>query len=186
MTVAIAGVLTTMGLNALGSMRRKSEIQRAVPMLATSISAARAEAFARGAPTVVLVRTVDGRVNWEWFVDPEGDFDPATTSAPAEGDVVLGGGELPSEVALVDDASELPKAPAPLHRVPAATGCTFCDGPEQTGAIVFGTDGRVRLGAAPETRPLGGSLTFRVEGAVPRHESVLVVAASGLVRRIDR
>src|SRR5882724_5526041 len=96
-TVAIAGVLAGMSAMALNRLKSRGNFASATGDFLATLRTARAEAYARGNPTVV---TVDGDTGRWWSVeDINGDFslaafDPATP-APS-GDRLIYAGQLPS------------------------------------------------------------------------------------------
>ena len=182
--VAVAGVLAGLSLGALERMRSQARVRASLPGLVAAIEQARSESASRGAPVVVVLQKgVDGRVRWQSFLDPQADFDPSGTNVAQADDVLLADGTLAPELTL-SAAEDAPPLPQPLSRVKADVACSFCDGHEGVGAIRFHTDGTARLGVA--SSPFGGSFTVRVDDGAPRHETVVVLSATGLVRRVER
>jgi prepilin-type N-terminal cleavage/methylation domain-containing protein len=125
MVVAIVGVLAGMAAMALSRMKTRGNFASATGDFAATLRAARAEAFGRGNPTVVIVDTQAGA--WWAIEDVLGtftlaSFDPANP-APSNPDGGLGDrliyrGTLPSGVSFGPSGGIGQALPMPFSGIP--------------------------------------------------------------------
>lgn len=180
MTVlAIAGVLAGMSAVALSRMKTRGSFSSATGDFLATLRTARAEAFARGNPTVVVVDAQAGR--WWSVEDVAGtfslaSFDPASP-APAP-DRLIYAGQLPAGTSFGPDDGFGSALPPPLSGIPTgflnvvlADGgagvvdvtvdggsaapnfkyCSFCDPGTGQGAIIFLPSGGATFSGGPLT-----------------------------------
>src|SRR5262249_49753103 len=96
-TVAIVAVLAGMSAVALNRMKTRGSFASATGDFLATLRTARAEAFARGNPTVVVVDSAAGR--WWSIEDVNGNFSLASfnPATPAPGpDRLIYAGQLPT------------------------------------------------------------------------------------------
>jgi prepilin-type N-terminal cleavage/methylation domain-containing protein len=178
MAVAIVGVLAGMSAMALDRMKARGNFASATGDFIATLRTARAEAFARGNPTVVVV-DVDGR-KWWAVEDVNGDFAlasfSASTPAPSP-DRLIYQGQLPISTSFGPVNGWGAALPAPFSGVPTgytnivlADGgsggtadisvdggsaapnfkyCSFCDTSSKKGAITFLPSGGAIFSGGP-------------------------------------
>jgi prepilin-type N-terminal cleavage/methylation domain-containing protein len=177
-TVAIVGVLAGMSVLALNRMKTRGDFASATGDFVATLRTARAEAFARGNPTVVIV-DMDAR-RWWAVEDVNGDFSLASfdPSAPAPSpDRLIYKGDLPNGIAfgpLDGWGSALPQPfsgiPTGYTNITLADGgsggvadisvdggsaapnfkyCSFCDTSSKRGAITFLPSGGATFSGGP-------------------------------------
>jgi len=177
-TVAIAGVLAGMSAMALNRLKSRGNFASATGDFLATLRTARAEAYARGNPTVVTVDVDTGR--WWSVEDINGDFslaafDPATP-APS-GDRLIYSGQLPSGTsfgpldgwgaALAPPYSGIPTGYVNVLLADGGSGgvadisvdggstapnfkyCSFCDTSSKRGAITFLPSGGATFSGGP-------------------------------------
>jgi prepilin-type N-terminal cleavage/methylation domain-containing protein len=178
MAVAIIGVLAGMSAVALDRMKSRGNFASATGDFIATLRTARAEAFARGNPTVVVV-DMDAR-QWWAVEDVNGDFALASFSAssPAPSpDRLIYQGQLPINVSFGPVNGWGAALPAPFSGVPTgytnivlADGgsggtadisvdggsaapnfkyCSFCDTSSKKGAITFLPSGGALFSGGP-------------------------------------
>ena len=178
MAVAIIGVLAGMSAVALDRMKSRGNFASATGDFIATLRTARAEAFARGNPTVVVV-DMDAR-QWWAVEDVNGDFALASFSAssPAPSpDRLIYQGQLPISVSFGPVNGWGAALPAPFSGVPTgytnivlADGgsggtvdisvdggsaapnfkhCSFCDTSSKKGAITFLPSGGALFSGGP-------------------------------------
>jgi len=176
--LAIVGVLAGMSAIALSRMKTRGNFSSATGDFLSTLRTARAEAFARGNPTVVVVDAQAGR--W-WALEDAagtfslGSFDPANP-APAPNRLIYAG-QLPSGTSFGPEDGFGSALPAPLSGIPTgfvnvllADGgagpavdisvdggsaapnfkfCSFCDTSSRRGAITFRPSGGASFSGGP-------------------------------------
>ena len=178
MAVAIIGVLAGMSAVALDRMKSRGNFASATGDFIATLRTARAEAFARGNPTVVVV-DMDAR-QWWAVEDVNGDFALASfsSSSPAPSpDRLIYQGQLPTSVSFGPIDGWGAALPAPFSGVPTgytnivlADGgsggtvdisvdggsaapnfkyCSFCDTSSRKGAITFLPSGGALFSGGP-------------------------------------
>ena len=178
MAVAIIGVLAGMSAVALDRMKSRGNFASATGDFIATLRTARAEAFARGNPTVVVV-DMDAR-QWWAVEDVNGDFALASfsSSSPAPSpDRLIYQGQLPTNVSFGPVNGWGAALPAPFSGVPTgytnivlADGgsggtvdisvdggsaapnfkyCSFCDTSSKKGAITFLPSGGALFSGGP-------------------------------------
>jgi len=177
--IAIVGIIAGLSAFALRRLKARGNFSSATGDFITALRTCRAEAFARGDNTVLVIDTVGG--NWWAIEDVAGTFSlaaflPATPAPPP--DRLIWSGTLPSGVIFGPSAGWGFALPAPLSGIPTgfltlADGggtanistdggtaqpnfkyCSFCDTSTGMGAITF--------------LPSGGALFSAVSSAVPQ------------------
>jgi type II secretory pathway pseudopilin PulG len=179
MTVlAIVGVLAGMSGAALSRMKTRGNFSSATGDFLSTLRTARAEAFARGNPTVVIVDAQAGR--WWAVEDADGNFSLASfnpaTPAPAP-DRLIYAGQLPPSTSFGPPEGWGSALPQPWAGIPTgyvnivlADGgsggtadisvdggsaapnfkyCSFCDPSSKQGAITFLPSGGARFSGGP-------------------------------------
>ena len=178
MAVAIIGVLAGMSAVALDRMKSRGNFASATGDFIATLRTARAEAFARGNPTVVVVDMANRK--WWAVEDVNGNFAlasfSATTPAPAP-DRLIYSGQLPINVSFGPLDGFGSALPAPFSGVPTgfvnivlADGgsggtadisvdggsaapnfkyCSFCDSSSKMGAITFLPSGGAIFSGGP-------------------------------------
>src|SRR5712664_1518060 len=177
-TVAIVGVLAGMSAIALNSLKSRGNFSSATGDFLATLRTARAEAYARGNPTVVTVDVPTGR--WWSVEDIDGNyslatFDPANP-APS-GDRLIYSGQLPSRAsfgplngwgaALPPPYSGIPTGYTNIVLPDGGSGgvadisvdggsaapnfkyCSFCDTTSKLGAITFLPSGGAVFNGGP-------------------------------------
>lgn len=179
MTVlAIVGILAGMSAAALGRMKNRGNFSSATGDFLATLRTARAEAFARGNPTVVIVDAQAG--SWWAVEDVDGNFALASfnpaTPAPAP-DRLIYAGQLPTSAsfgpvngwgsALPQPWSGIPTGYVNIVLADGGSGgtadisvdggsaapnfkyCSFCDSSSKRGAITFLPSGGARFNGGP-------------------------------------
>lgn len=184
--VGVAGILTALSLNALGSVRRRADYSSASNELVLLLKRLRNEAFSRSTTTVLVV--VPGSRLALAIEDKNGDFDLSTfdlanpTPAP---DRLLAKMELPPSVAFGPATGFGGALPAPFSGVPASQACTFCG--SIRGAIRFQADGTALISPPISSDPNPEAGSFSLEHtATGQRKTVAVVARTGTVQVYDQ
>ncbi len=144
-TMVVVAVLAGMSVAALNRMKSRGSFASASGDLLATLRTARAEAFARGNPTVVIVDSQTGQ--WWSVEDVNGDFSLATFQ-PWSGiptgyvNVVLPDGGSGG----VADISADGGSSAPNFKY-----CSFCDSSSKRGAITFFPSGGATFSGGPLT-----------------------------------
>jgi prepilin-type N-terminal cleavage/methylation domain-containing protein len=176
--VAVIGILAGMSAVAFGRMKTRGSFSSATGDFIATLRTARAEAFARGNPTVVVVDMQAGR--WWAIEDVNGDFSLASFSAsnPAPSpDRLIYSGALPNGTSFGPLGGWGSALPPPYSAIPTgylnivlADGgsggvadisvdggsaapnfkyCSFCDTSSQKGAITFLPSGGALFSGGP-------------------------------------
>jgi prepilin-type N-terminal cleavage/methylation domain-containing protein len=125
LTVVIVSVLAGLALAGFGRMKNRGNFASATGEFLAALRAARAEAFARGNPCVVIVDTAAGR--WWAIEDALGTFSLASFNpgnpAPANpdggtGDRLLYSGTLPDGISFGPQSGWGAALPPPLSGIP--------------------------------------------------------------------
>jgi prepilin-type N-terminal cleavage/methylation domain-containing protein len=179
-TVAIVGTLAGMSAVALNRMKSRGTFASATGDFLATLRTARAEAFARGNPAVVVVDSAAGL--WWSVEDVNGDFSLASfdPAAPAPSpDRLLYSGRLPSGTSFGPQDGWGTALPQPYSGIPtgyvtivladggsggvadiSADGgssapnfkyCSFCDTSSKRGAITFLPSGGASFSGGPLT-----------------------------------
>jgi prepilin-type N-terminal cleavage/methylation domain-containing protein len=178
MAIAVIGILAGMSAMALGRMKSRGNFSSATGDFIATLRTARAEAFARGNPTVVVVDIDVGR--WWAVEDVNGDFSlasfSASTPAPSP-DRLIYSGTLPNGTSFGPTEGWGSALPPPFSAVPTgylnivlADGgsggvadisvdggsaapnfkyCSFCDTTSKKGAITFLPSGGAFFNGGP-------------------------------------
>lgn len=197
--VAVLGILTVLGLNALQDTTRRVATAGALDELFASIRVVRQEARERSVPVVFqLGMDEDGsRMRYRAFLLP--DFVPGDTiEAPEEPNDeawLFKPRRLPPELGLREPPTESGGSlPPPFDSLLGSASCSFCSEGEEV-TLVYLSDESLALGSSPEDHQAGGSFTVgrwgrsedRVAGqAPPEHHHFLLLGRTGSVHRFAR
>jgi prepilin-type N-terminal cleavage/methylation domain-containing protein len=178
MAIAVIGILAGMSAMALSRMKSRGNFSSATGDFVATLRTARAEAFARGNPTVVVVDAAAGR--WWAVEDVNGDFSlasfDASTPAPSP-DRLIYSGSLPSGTSFGPVDGWGSALPPPYSAVPTGylnivlpdggSGgvadisvdggssapnfkyCSFCDSGSKKGSITFLPSGGAVFNGGP-------------------------------------
>ncbi len=179
-TMVVVAVLAGMSVAALNRMKSRGSFASASGDLLATLRTARAEAFARGNPTVVIVDSQTGQ--WWSVEDVNGDFSLATfnpaTPAPSP-DRLIYSGQLAAGTSFGPQGGWGAALPQPWSGIPtgyvnvvlpdggsggvadiSADGgssapnfkyCSFCDSSSKRGAITFFPSGGATFSGGPLT-----------------------------------
>ena len=186
--LATIGVLAGLSAMALNRLKQRGNFSSATGDFITALRTARAEAYARGDNTVMIVDTVNGK--WWSIEDVAGTFALGTNTwnpvvSPAR---LLASGTLPSGVIFGPPAGWGHALPAPFSGIPTGfvnlpdggtanistdgggsspnfNYCSFCDSSTKLGAITFLPSGGALFSGGPLT--LGQQISMEDVGGLP-------------------
>lgn len=182
--LGVLSVLAAVGYNALSSARARQSLPSASGQMEVSIRRVRAESFATGSRTVLVVDAAQGRY---WGLEDVGgtfDFASFDPEDPAPAPLrLLFSERLPERVTFGPGDGYGDTLPAPFAAMPADTPCTFCDPDSGKGYLAFRPGSPVRS----EDGPLvGGSLTLTAAGVQRPPRTLVVNGRTGALRTFER
>ena len=173
--IGIIGILAGLSAAALNRLKSRGNYSSATSDFASALRGARAESFARGDNTVVVIDTQRGQY---WAIeDVNGNFDPTGFDGGVpSGDRLITYGSLPAGTsfgpnpggpgtALPMPFCGIPTGTTALHlngtacvvtadggtTTPNLNYCSFCDGTTGIGAVTFLPSGGARFASGPAT-----------------------------------
>jgi prepilin-type N-terminal cleavage/methylation domain-containing protein len=188
--VAIIGVVSALGIMALGGLKGSGTFQDAVADVVGNLRKTRAEALGRGVNTAFIIDSAGRR--WWALTGIPGDFNLSDFD-PAKPDFVFESGALPTGISFAGDyKSTLPTPfagiPTTSSQAPQFLFCSFCEVTGMLkgfGMIVFEPGGQTQFNGGPDSIGQQFLLSGSNSGT-SRLMAVAVIKSTGLTETFEK